>query len=94
MRRPVTTIVSASGCDLWSDEKVALGLDLVKLHIMLLALDHVALRRRASYRSIRPGHHVFERSAVLDAVYALRFASTARPARPSGIDGVCAQRLR
>src|SRR5439155_228450 len=38
------------------------------------------------------GHHAFHRAAVLGAVNALRCASTARSARPSGIDRACAQR--
>ena len=38
------------------------------------------------------GHHVFQPCAVLRVVNALRFAPTARSARPSGIDTACAQR--
>jgi hypothetical protein len=38
------------------------------------------------------GHHALQSRAVLGAVDALRFASTGRSARPSGIDGACAQR--
>ena len=43
--------------------------------------------------AVVPGHHAFKRRAVLDAVNALRFASTPRSAGPSGIDGVCAPRV-
>jgi hypothetical protein len=35
---------------------------------------------------VHSGHHIFEHGAVLGAVNALRCASTARTARPSGID--------
>jgi hypothetical protein len=37
-------------------------------------------------------HHAFQHAAVLGAVHALRFASPARSARPSGMDAASAQR--
>ena len=48
--------------------------------------------RRILLVDLGDGHHAFDHAAVLGAVNALRCASTARSARPSGIDSACAQR--
>src|SRR5262249_49337766 len=71
--------------------------------VQIAKLPRVQVHHSASYKPndldassaphVHRRHHSMESSAVLGAVNALRSASTARSARPSGIDGASAQPL-
>ena len=97
MRRPLTTTcvdVRAAICD--PDQSVDLHVDLVRLDIGVLLHNHVGGLVPGLTGRFVPGHHAFESRAVLGVVHTLRIAirpaSTARSARPSGMDNASAQR--